>query len=812
MDSDPYLEDEIRGDIYYDPDFVKNFLVIEKTKRPLLEKELNKRNTRSTLDNSITAENELYSPILNHLRIIKEAVDTIRTRLNLGVLGTSFYDSHNVIIPGGGTDIRLLKPDLALFEDHSPNRRSWETLMVPIEVKAKHTYLKVGMKQLARYARAIFAHQMHRRHLYGVVICKWAATFVRFDRSGIVYSEPIDMLDDPKGFRQAFAGLMMLDRNAFGYDTAFTTEYMTGGKLEYYVDLPTLAFPSDNTERNPLPVTGLSGNSIPQSSTLQDAPARRFKVMECLCHRKSIRGCATTVLRLHEAQKRAVLPKSGEPPTGRMTRNRARLQQLQESESQWEEAPGGPDYVLKLMWREPENQQEGEVLTRLEGAYGVVQCQWYSDVLQWGVDCHEPGATSCDQCHDVTPTREVWRVKNLEDLCVQVAEEKEGSEPQHAEVEVDYRIGELHAHRTARIYTWTLFSTVGKPLQGAESLRQFLEAILDAMLGYWQVFNQGILHRDISEGNVLIANPGQGYKLRKWKLHQELVAHEGQQTAGAHDHPLTESRKLAHKTIAELGRDPIGFLSDFDLAKTHYKMECKAVGRVPARAKNTHPLMPDSKEKIDMEPPAKRPRLEADARLTYTSGPIVTQHGKQSKECAPSAVLRSREKSSKLMDFRTGTPPFMSVRVSRVREGVTYEHNFIDDLESFFWVILWCVVEHMDYGSDENGNENQRTEGALTILHQLDRVDSDLITMAYSKVRLLLSCTTSEDHPDYSITHDLQSCQNSWASNPVMIDVIRDLGAHFYKIVLERNSFSSYDPVTQFPTLIKIISQGLERL
>ncbi|KAL5638088.1 hypothetical protein ACGC1H_002369 [Rhizoctonia solani] len=457
------------------------------------------------LDDSLTAEHTLYGPILDVLRSIMNAVDTVRAAHNLGSLGTNFCDSHRAIIPGDGPNTHLLKPDLVLFEDQDPRRRSWETLMMTIEVKAKATYLKVGMKRLSQYAHTVFAHQIHRRHLYGMVICKWSATFVRFDRSGIVHSEPMDMLDNPKEFRKAFAGLMMLDRNSFGYDTAFTIEYTPGGRLEYYVDLPATAFPSDITE------------SVQKSQTLRKFPTRRLKVMERLCHRKSICGSATIVLRLREVHKPADEPESGELPIGRMTRSRTRLQQSQRHDPKWELVPGGRDYVLKLVWRELDKRQEGEMLRCLYGEYGVVQCQWYSDILQWGASCHEPEATSCDVCCDMTPAQEVRRVENLGDPDVRVIPEHEGEEPQHVEVITDEHVEESYTHRMPCVYSWTLFLTLGRPLRTAESPRQFLEAVLDAVLGYWQAFNRGIIHRDISVGNVLIADRGRGYERCNWK-------------------------------------------------------------------------------------------------------------------------------------------------------------------------------------------------------------------------------------------------------------------------------------------------------
>ncbi|KAG8680995.1 hypothetical protein FRC11_001720 [Ceratobasidium sp. 423] len=76
------------------------------------------------------------------------------------------------------------------------------------------------MKQLSRYARAVFAHQLHRRHLYAMMVCNTEATFVRFDRAGILYSHRIDLRTDSKAFTYVFAylgnaGLHVYDLESF---------------------------------------------------------------------------------------------------------------------------------------------------------------------------------------------------------------------------------------------------------------------------------------------------------------------------------------------------------------------------------------------------------------------------------------------------------------------------------------------------------------------------------------------------------------------------------------------------------------------
>ncbi|KAH7322126.1 hypothetical protein B0J17DRAFT_251454 [Rhizoctonia solani] len=361
-------------------------------------------------------------------------------------------------------------------------------------------------------------------------------------------------------------------------------------------------------------------------------------------------------------------------------------------------------------------------------------------------------------------------------------------------------IGELYAQRRARIYSWTLFSTVGKLLWTADDPRQFLEAVLDAMLGYWQVVNRGILHRDISDGNVLIAEPGQGYNQRNWKLEQRsTVQEDDQQTTEVQNHPLAESRRLAQETIVKRGQDPSGLLGDFDLAATHTGLGPEFYSDGPMKGRDV-----DSRTHgADTEPNAKRLKRDEDSSDHSSSADDVWE---QSKPNRPPAT------TYKNIDFRTGTPTFMSVRVLLVEVGTPYEHHFMDDLESFFWLILWCVVQHTDPASDETRGSSQPTNKALRLLRQLDRADSDFDTLARSKHSLLAGCTDGEEDVPSSIADELEGCQNSWAKNPAIVHVIVKLGSRFCDLYVKRGRYSKCTPADEFPKLISIISEGLKLL
>ncbi|KAG8732885.1 hypothetical protein FRC10_000544 [Ceratobasidium sp. 414] len=634
----------------------------------------------------ITRERQLYNPIRELLNIIKQAVNGAPDLDNL----PAFVEVSAEPIPSHYDDTAGIKPDLALFNDPT---RHWETMRMPIEVKRQETYLKTGMKQLTRYARAVFAHQLHRRHLYGLAICKWDATFVRFDRSGMLYSKPIDMRTEE--FRKGFAGLMMLDEEATGYDTAFTTRSRRNGRLEYYVDLPAHAFPAEEgsslatdteTGADTDASAAIAGPSDPPEAPLKP-PTRRLRVMERLCHRKSIRGRATIVVRVREV----ICPGYLDEPEEAQGRTKREQQPAGEVE-----LLGARDYVLKMVWRDPNKKMEGEVLERLVGIYGVGQHMWHSDVFQ-ACNCGSTLDDSCGNCLDRTPNRDrVLVTKNLTDLDIEIPEEKEGGEAQYKAIQTD-EYSEAYAHRTSRIYCCLLMSTVGSPLCSAESPRQLLQAVLGAVLGYWRLVNKGLLHRDISDGNLLMLRDGTGYNKREWKAPYGTMSEL--------DQGLAESERLLQEVLDCLGRDPTGVLNDFHLFTTHGALGGVFFGESCSK---------DEQHNAD-EPGSKRRKLSSGAVASSPSS--ISNKGKGREDAPGSSLSRAvgvDKKACQAIDFRTGTPTYTSVRILKVKLGRRYEHHFIDDLKSFFWLIFVCVIEHVDSPG------SQPTEDALELLGQLD--------------------------------------------------------------------------------------------
>ncbi|CAE6477859.1 unnamed protein product [Rhizoctonia solani] len=716
---DVYIESELHNAIFHDPNFVERFLSGAANKLGDIEEHCRTSNEHYDrkhewmLPENIPEEKALYEPILNILNTIKQAVDHVHPPPPSPVAGAPdeppqlFINGHRSIIASDLVDTALIKPDLVLFQD---SHRHWENVRMPIEVKTSPGLHKAGMKQLSRYARATFAHQLHRRHLYGMIFCRTQATFVRFDRAGILYSKRVDLVKDAEAFTRAFASLLMLDRIDEGYDPAFTFERDEDDRLIYYIDLPESAF--GKTSRK-------------STHTGRNGLTRRFRVTEILCHRESICGRATIVLRIRE-----------------------------ELET---DAQGPEEYALKIIWRDPERGSEGEVLGQIHGRFGLAQSIWHCDVSMPGkCQCPAPSNEWCTTCVDQTMQVSGLQVcDNLRDINIVVPLEYEDEEQLE-------RVDTTDCHPTShvrplRTYSYILMESIGIPLRQAESPRRFLTAVLDAILGYWGAFNLGIMHRDISEGNVLMLPADQEFAKKEWLEPRT-------EDLRIRDKALIKSEVKLRSVLEQIEhRNPTGMLSDFDLYTMHSSVSDRAtttagnactIESTPARpSRRRH-----EEENAPPEPGSKRRKTNS-----RTAAPVTSPTQDQNQDGYYESQIFSQREKRRLIDFRTGTPAFMSICVLKVKPGTPYHHHFCDDLESFFWLVIWSVAAHLDEG------QLHPTPEAQKLLDKLNQ--DDLSQMCDTKTAIFTWVRDTEEAEE-----NLNACDNEWASDPMLFKAITNLG------------------------------------
>jgi hypothetical protein len=138
----------------------------------------------------------------------------------------------------------------------------------------------------------------------------------------------------------------------------------------------------------------------------------------------------------------------------------------------------------------------------------------------------------------------------------------------------------------------------------------------------------------------------------------------------------------------------------------------------------------------------------------------------------------------------------MSVRVLRVKPGTPYHHSYLDDLESFFWLIVWCVAAHRDSENDHLNPEAQ------LILNDLN--NHNLASMARWKYSLLADCFSAGNG---FLEETLNALQNKWARDDLFFTVIVQLGQFFFNVHATPNAPRS--PAGVFSQVVDIIQDAL---
>ncbi|KZT29134.1 hypothetical protein NEOLEDRAFT_1086095 [Neolentinus lepideus HHB14362 ss-1] len=132
--------------------------------------------------------------------------------------------SASTYVPSTADDVEHKRsPALLFFNDGVP--RTWETTICPWEIgrnNRKKTKDKV-IEQAIEDCSTIFENQDDRRFVPSVLMLGYNIELRIFDRAGEVYSEEFDMRTKPESFLRILTALMFSDREALGYDPAFTT-------------------------------------------------------------------------------------------------------------------------------------------------------------------------------------------------------------------------------------------------------------------------------------------------------------------------------------------------------------------------------------------------------------------------------------------------------------------------------------------------------------------------------------------------------------------------------------------------------------
>lgn len=182
------------------------------------------------------------------------------------------------------------------------------------------------------------------------------------------------------------------------------------------------------------------------------------------------------------------------------------------------------------------------------------------------------------------------------------------------------------------------------------------------LTGYWRLVNLGILHRDISDGNVTMLAPGQKFEWKEW-----MENHSGKSKT---TNPiLAESEEKLREILSKLDRNPTGILSDFDLHAKHTSAVLPEVAVGPTGAPigrsaisfldsgapgtvGSHVANVLGKDDLVETPTSKRRKTNSGSSIASISH-TAPETGSRGLTSCSERVSKLEEGKQRLVDFRT---------------------------------------------------------------------------------------------------------------------------------------------------------------
>ncbi|KAI0069675.1 hypothetical protein K474DRAFT_1610121, partial [Panus rudis PR-1116 ss-1] len=379
----------------------------------------------------------------------------------------------------------------------------WRSVAVPVEGKTAPN--ATALAQILRYQRQVFLNEHAKRFTYSMVLANKFVTVYLTDRSGTLGALRFDMHKDPKKFIRVIAGLEMKSPEDLGWD-------------------PTMKLVPVNTDWSKINQSVLRETYQVDPESPTDGP--HYLVMQipkpdATKYASYIEGAQMETFILHEA----ISLTRGRVIVGRATRIwrawRADEMCLPEKKRQ--------DYVVKDTWRDERRGTEGELYSQIHDSqcspgvavhhsYGVVQ-------LQIGGKLREDSTVNI---------RRGLKVKGLP-LCIDAKELKKAEKrskisiqspaksDSHVttqytgdfdEIPEDEELFTMTPDPTTgkksvpppqnRLHSRLVLVTYGKPIKFFKSCLELVQAMKDAIEGHRDAYRAGVLHRDISVGNILI--------------------------------------------------------------------------------------------------------------------------------------------------------------------------------------------------------------------------------------------------------------------------------------------------------------------
>ncbi|TFY70025.1 hypothetical protein EVG20_g2910 [Dentipellis fragilis] len=375
-----------------------------------------------------------------------------------------------------------MKPDIiASFSYASGSDRSpvwWRSMQTLIEVK-KQGHALPAAAQLLRYLRQTLREQPDRRFMVGFVYSNCHLTLWHVDRSGALASAPFNVHEHPIEFIRAIVGLVVKSPEELGWDpTMQMYAKRDGERLGHGIY-------SYNIDANTTPI-------------VTNSPYGRMWLVTVHKYQEDASGRMETE---QFVLFRALSLSRAEVLRGRATR----VWKAWRLEDMWMLKEDRPVYVFKDSWRDERRGQEGTLYHEAGSCAGVAKL-------------HSFGIVRIGEQEDTTlevarkGLQHNGKALNLETKQSKVFDAHEEDKylmpsfkpEEHAEDFFEYDGKTTGPIPRNRIHTRLVMSSYGWPLVHFASLSELVGALYDAVAGHKTLYDKGILHRDISSGNIIL--------------------------------------------------------------------------------------------------------------------------------------------------------------------------------------------------------------------------------------------------------------------------------------------------------------------
>ncbi|KAA1475866.1 hypothetical protein DENSPDRAFT_826575 [Dentipellis sp. KUC8613] len=375
-----------------------------------------------------------------------------------------------------------MKPDIiASFTYASGSDCSpvwWRSMQTLIEVKKQDKALPAAA-QLLRYLRQTLREQPDRRFMVGFVYSNCHLTLWHVDRSGALASVPFNVHEKPLQFIRAIVGLVVKSPEDLGWDPTMQMyakrdgERLGHGIYSYNIDANTTPLVANNPYGRMWLVT-IHKYQQDASGRIETEQFVLFRALS-LSRAEVLRGRATRVWKAWRL------------------------------EDMWMPKEERPVYVFKDCWRDQRRGQEGTLYSEAGDCDGVAKLYCFGIVRIGGqedttLEVARKGLQHNGRALNLETTQSKVFDAHKEDTYLMPSFKPE----ERAEDFFEYEGKTTGPIPRNRIHTRLVMSSYGWPLIHFASLPELVGALYDAVAGHKNLYEKGILHRDISSGNIIL--------------------------------------------------------------------------------------------------------------------------------------------------------------------------------------------------------------------------------------------------------------------------------------------------------------------